>query len=221
MFFLLFSILFADIYDDIKNQLKTMLNDFSKDVAGIVSVTNFHSGTSLGFPGVDFGIHLGSKKPNSSIFPSTVSFIGAPVLQLEVGLPARFKLTGKYFSIDKVSLTGVGITYTLLKLVKPLPEVNASIFHTMLSHTEVFDLSDTSIAISAGINFPIIKPYVVIAYDMINSKTKFLPQNVDSNTTLTRFQAGFSFSFIPFTYLNLGAAFDYGTIYQFGLGAKF
>lgn len=215
MIFLAFFI-FADTFEDIKSQIEKQLKTFGSDIAGITSITSFHTGAPAGFPGFDAGIQAGIKSLSPDISTQTVIL---PVITLEAGLPLGFRLTGKYFSVENLKLTSAGLTYRLLKLVKPLPEINTSIFYTKLSHETIFDFTDTSIAVSFGSSFPVIKPYAAIAYDMVDVKMK--SQELSANTSLLRFQVGAGFSFLPLTYLNLGAGIDSGVTYQLGLGIKF
>ncbi|MBI2071317.1 MAG: hypothetical protein HYT79_12075 [Elusimicrobia bacterium] len=224
--------LFADPFDDFKkNVAQEFLKPFAKDIGAVMGGGSFHTGRSLGFPGVDIGGHVTvQNKPsedNKILKNAKVDAFGLPFLQGEVGLPFNVDVILRGISLQDITVVGGGLRYGLFKLrMVPLsPGLAVSVFGHALNHT-AFSVAHQSANIALDLSVPIVSPY--IGFGMDRTRVKVNQADVagvvglDAKATGTRFAAGVNLKPLPLVYLH-GAVLSANskTGFEAGLGVKF
>ncbi|MBI4062916.1 MAG: hypothetical protein HY401_01270 [Elusimicrobia bacterium] len=214
-----------------KYATQKLLKPFAKDLGGVIGAGTFHTGRSLGFPGVDVGGHFGVQtKPdqeNEILKNAKIKTFGIPMVQGEIGLPYSFDVILRGISYEKITLVGGGLRYGLFKwaAVPFAPGVAISGFAHSLTHTD-FSLSQLSGNIAVDLAIPVIYPYVGFGVD--RSRIKVNRANdasiVDTQVSAqgTRATVGINLKPLPLVYLH-GAftSINGNSGYEGGLGVKF
>ena len=215
------------------------LDNFADDLGAVMVAGSYHSGKTLGFPGLDVGIHLpllNVSDKDSIVKASGLSYFGFPVLQLEIGLPAnldllvRYASVSGYASISDASLTGYGLRYGIIRNSMPfLPNLSVQgISNTVSITAGESKIAATSMDVSAlaSFNIPIVDPYVGLGYyssTVTPDAAIATPQpGMKGTGTGMRIEAGLNMGLIPLTYLQLGMVYVNGGVGGvLGIGARF
>jgi hypothetical protein len=225
-------------FDEFKNKItgvtaevaKKNLDNLAKDLGPLLGGGSFHRGKVLGIPGFDVGLHV----PYRPISDDNVIVKGAgldnvllPVVQAEIGLPAKFDLLVRYAGYQDSSVVGAGLRYGIIKDSLPgIPALSVqSVYNGLTVDTGVNKLKATTIttAVVTSINFAVVEPYLGLSYDMTS---------VEPDSTFgvgekgaysgARVDAGINLQLLPLTYIQIGASSAAGLVgYTFGLGIKF
>jgi hypothetical protein len=209
------------------------LDSFAKDLGVVLGGGSFHSGQNLGLPGLDVGIHAPARSVNSDdiiVKNADVSVILFPIIQAELGLPAKIDLLVRYLSYDDSSLFGIGARYGIIKNKTPgLPSVSVQVIYNSLNVSagvNKLKADTTSILGSASLNLPVIDPYFGIGYDTTNvtpdSSITLPASGMKGAASTLRVEGGINLALLPLTYLQLGGVLIDGSLgYTLGLGVKF
>ncbi|MCG3205458.1 MAG: hypothetical protein KCHDKBKB_02179 [Elusimicrobia bacterium] len=221
--------------DDFSNNFsivnQTNLDALTKDFGAAVGAGSFHNGKSLGFPlGFDVGVHVAAVgvKDENAILKDDGSSLLSKWAQVEVGLPARINVIGRYGQIEDADVIGGGLRIGLFTPSVPgLPAVSLTALYNQASH-DLFDANTLSANAVLSFDIPFIHPYIGAGYDVTELELTDDPivpvgaRNLDSSESGYRVEAGINISLIPFTYLNLGAGLANGEeLYHGGFGVKF
>lgn len=222
----------ADPFKDFKTKITPdLLKPFAKDIGGLIGGGSFHTGRSLGFPGVDAGFHFAIlQKPdpsNTVLKASGIKAVPLPVVQGEVGLPFNFDVILRGITYGDLAMVGGGLRYGLFKLrMIPLaPGIAVSVLGNVLNYN-FFSISHQGVNLMADLSVPIVSPYIGIGFDRTRIKIKdaALPSLVglEATTTGTRMTVGVNLKPLPLVYIH-GAAtrFNSNTGYEGGVGVKF
>ena len=242
--FLSASALFAaNPFDEFKNKLtgqltevaQKNLDNFAKDLGILLSGGAFHDGKTLGLPGFDIGVHapvINVNSDNPIMKTSGLDTVALPVIQVEVGLPAKIDLIGRFISYYDSTLVGAGVRYGIIKNSVPgLPSISVQGVYNMLdvnsgqNKLKATTLSATAIA---SFGLPIVNPYVGVGMDSTSVEpdstiTALMPlSGMKGSASQVRIEGGINLSLIPFTYLQLGGTLVNGNLgYTAGLGLAF
>jgi len=246
IYVLLFSVCSApvfagNVFDNFKDQLTNVtvpiaqdnLDNFAKDLGAVMVAGSYHSGKSLGFPGVDVGIHapMKSVSDKDAIVKATgLNYISFPTLQVEIGLPSDLDLLVRYSSIYNANLVGGGLRYGILRNSMPfLPNISVQgIYNTLTvtNDTNKFTATAMNVSAIASFNLPIVDPYVGVGYysaTVTPDASIPTPQaDMKGNGSGYIAEAGVNMGLIPLTYLQIGVAMINGDIGgTLGLGVRF
>jgi opacity protein-like surface antigen len=224
-------------FDEFTNQItgygdsivQTKLDNFTKDLGYLMGGGAFHQGKALGFPGFDVGIHLVAKntgKDDTILNAAGISTIGLPIVQAEIGLPAKIDIFGRIMSYDTASMVGGGVRYGIIKGSLPImPSLSVQAMMNNLSVSSganKFTATCTSVDAMASFNIPIVDPYIGVGMDQTEVKADSSITSLKGTANTTRVEAGINLTLIPFTYLQVGGVMVGGDIgYTAGLGVKF
>lgn len=209
------------------------LDNFAKDLGGMLGSGSFHDGKSLGLPGFDVGIHIPAKKVNEDnviMKKAGLDTVLFPVLQAEIGLPAKIDLIGRFVSYNDATLVGGGLRYGIIKGAVPgLPSISVQALYNMLdvkSGANKLKASTLSASVAASFGLPIVNPYVGVGIDYTSVEPDAsitLPvSGMKGSASGVRLEGGINLSLVPFTYLQLGGALINGDMgYTLGLGVAF
>ncbi|MDI6756792.1 MAG: hypothetical protein QME32_02080 [Endomicrobiia bacterium] len=228
---------FDEFANEINNKaqsvIETRLNALAADLGAAISQTGFHQTATIGgtLPGFDLGAHVAYKNVSSNnvIFKSAgVDLLVLPVIQMEVGLPIiNLDILARYATFDRSTLVGGGLRYSIFKTL-PFDVTALTLYNALNVDAGVNKLSASVITGSLGVNFnvPIISPYVAVSFDSVSLTPDVVPVvTYKGVASLTRVDAGFNLSLMPFTYLNLGGSYfiaeEASVGYRGGLGIKF
>ncbi len=227
----------ANPFDEFKGQLsgqtetiiQTRLDNFTKDVGYLMGGGAFHQGKALGFPGFDVGVRFVAKntdKDNTIIKAAGLDTIGLPIIQAEIGLPAKIDIFGRVMSYTDASMVGGGIRYGIIK--GSLPVMPSISIQGMVNNLTVsagankFTASCMSVDAMASFNIPIVDPYIGVGMDQTEVKADSSITDLKGKATTSRVEAGINLTLFPFTYAQLGGVLINGEIgYTAGLGVKF
>ncbi|MFN0117179.1 MAG: hypothetical protein ACKVQC_02650 [Elusimicrobiota bacterium] len=225
--------------DELKNNFvanltQVPLDSLTKDLGAVMGGGSFHQGKSLGFPlGVDFGVHVPVvklKKENVILTDDESALFGA-FGQLEYGLPGRINLIARTGKIYDGTLLGGGLRFGIIKSAIPgLPSLSVSGLYNQLSH-DYIDVKSYSGNVVLSFDVPFVHPYIGAGYDKTSleptaqafqSAPASVSRSLKGESEGYRAEVGVNLSFIPFTYLSLGAGLaNAETMYHLGLGVKF
>lgn len=231
----------ADTFDKFNEQITNVaitvaqenLDTFATDLGAVMTGGSYHSGKSLGFPGVDVGYHVSLKSVNDKdkiVKAADLTFIGLPVGQLEIGLPASLDLLVRYSTLPNASFSGGGIRYGILRNSMPLlPNISAQATYNTLNveaGANKFKATACDAAVLCSFNIPVIDPYFGIAYYSASVEPGATVPTPKAGMKGTgsgyRVEAGVNMGLIPLTYLQLGAALMNGEVGgTVGLGVRF
>jgi hypothetical protein len=227
----------ANPFDEFQAQLtsqaeaviQTRLDNFTKDLGVLMGGGSFHQGKALGFPGFDVGMHFVGKntdKDNTVVKAAGVDAIALPIIQVEIGLPAKIDVFGRVMSYADASLVGGGVRYGIIKgalPVMPSISVQGMINNLLVSAgANKFTASCMSVAAMASFNIPIVDPYIGIGMDQTEVTADSSITALKGKATATRLEAGVNLTLFPFTYAQLGGVLTNGELsYSAGLGVKF
>jgi hypothetical protein len=209
------------------------LDNFASDLGAVMVAGSYHSGKSLGFPGIDVGIHAPMKNVSDKdgiVKATGLSYIGLPALQVEIGLPSNLDLLVRYSSIYNANLMGGGLRYGILRNSMPfLPNISVQGIYnslTVASDANKFTATAMDISALASFNLPIVDPYVGVGYysaTVTPDSSIATPQvGMKGNGSGYRAEAGVNMGLIPLTYLQLGVAVMNGDLGgTLGIGARF
>ncbi|MBI4368670.1 MAG: hypothetical protein HY547_00415 [Elusimicrobia bacterium] len=222
-----------DPFKEFKSQITSVdfLKPFAKDIGAIIGGGSFHTGRSLGFPGVDVGGHLAiQKKPSSDnviLNGANVDAFGLPMVQGEVGLPFNIDVILRGFTYKDYALVGGGIRYGLFKMrMLPLsPGIAVSGFVHTFAHN-FFSLSHQAANLTVDLSVPLVSPYIGFGIDRtsvkVNSADVAALVGQTATATGNRIALGVNLKLIPLTYLHAAATRYNGNVgYEGGLGVKF
>jgi opacity protein-like surface antigen len=206
------------------------LDSMATDMGALLGGGSYHSGQSLGFPGIDIGIHMPTKNVSSDdtiVKSAGASSIMLPMVQVEIGLPAQIDLIGRYSSVLNATLIGYGLRYGVYKPSVPgLPSIAVQAVMTNLNVTDdanKFKASNTSV--NATLSFehlPLVTPYAGVGFDSSDVTPDSTISNLKGTASGSRIEAGINLSLFPFTYIQIGAQMAGGsTDGTFGLGVQF
>ncbi len=217
-----------------QNVTEVALKAFARDIGGLVGGGTFHSGSSLGFPGVDFGVHMnGQSSPSNDdvilkdLTGKTVKNAIIPVAQGAIGLPYNIDVIMRGISFGDTAMVGSGLRYGLFKakLLPMTPAMSISAFTHVLNHN-YFSMTHYSANASFDINVPVVSPYIGVGWDHSRIKVKdaadltLVGLKVKANGT--RAVAGINFKPFPLCYVNAAYANLHGESgYEAGMGLKF
>lgn len=217
----------------LENIVQNNLDNFAKDLGGVLGGGAFHDGKALGLPGFDVGIHVPTKSVNNDnviVKDADLEMLLVPIVQAEIGLPAKLNFIGRYTSFAGASMIGFGLRYGFLKGKLPgMPCLSAQLVYNTLNVTAAgneFNANTISIAGVASFNLPVINPYIGLGIDMTtvepDSQIPLPKSGMKGTATGTRLEAGVNISMVPLTYLQIGGGYINGeTGYTLGLGIKF
>ncbi|MCK9583245.1 MAG: hypothetical protein M0Q46_06515 [Endomicrobiales bacterium] len=205
------------------------LDNFAKDFGVLLGGGSYHQAKVLGFPGLDIGIHvpiIKTSDENTIVKASNVDNMFLPILQAEIGLPAKFDLIGRFVSYENSTLIGGGVRYGIIKSALPVvPNVSVQAIYTQFEASvgvNKFKADDIGVNALASFDLPVITPYVGLGYNSINVIPDSSITNLTSKVNIVRIEGGINLALLPATYLQLGANSVDGRIgYVLGLGAKF
>ncbi len=222
----------ADPFSDFKNQVTdALLKPFAKDLGGIIGAGSFHTGRSLGFPGVDAGVHFAiQSKPDKSdmvLKNANIKAFGLPIVQGEIGLPFNIDVILRGVTVQEVAMVGGGLRYGLfkLKMIPLSPGIAVSALGNVLNHN-YFSINHQAVNIMADLSVPIVSPYLGIGFDRTKIKIKEASSaalvGLEASATGTRLTLGVNIKPLPLVYIH-GAAtrFNGNTGYEGGAGVKF
>jgi hypothetical protein len=209
------------------------LDSFANDLGPVLAGSSFHQGRSLGFPGFDIGIHAAARPvaAEDAILESAgVETLLVPLAQLEIGLPAKFDLIGRFTSYVDATVTGAGLRYGILRSKLPgSPSLSVQAIYTTLAvDAGVNKFSADTVAASAvaSVDLPVVQPYLGVTYVSTTVRPDAqlgLPQTGMTGTaTGYVLEGGVNVALFPLTYLQLGGALSDGNVsYVLGLGVKY
>ncbi|MDI6641380.1 MAG: hypothetical protein QME68_03605 [Elusimicrobiota bacterium] len=214
-----------------QQEAETRLKELCKDLAPMMNSNISHEGETLKLLGFDVGLKVTAKPVSDKnvIVSGITQYLPIGSLQLEVGLPAKLNLLGRYGAYEKFSLWGAGIKYNLFKSAIPgLPDISLLGFASQLTHTDYCSTTSGSANLALSLDLPVVKPFVGVGYDFIEIKvnedvTRELSlEQLKATSDGFRLEGGVNFSFTPFTYLYIGAGFANETLlYNLSVGVKF
>lgn len=171
----------ADQFEGFKKfATEPALKAFARDLGGLIGGGTFHSGASLGFPGVDLGVHsVVQKRPSATnsilkdLSDKIVESIVLPMAQGEIGLPYNIDVILRGISFEDFAMVGGGLRYGLFKakLIPLAPAMAVSVFTHALTH-DSFSLAQYTGNIAFDINVPILSPYLGVGWDHTSIKVK-------------------------------------------------
>lgn len=208
------------------------MKPFAKDLGGLLGSADFHSARTMGFPGFDIGVAgVFQTKPdtgNSILRDSGVDAFGLPIVQAEVGLPKNFGVVLRSLPIsDGAPVLGAGLRYSIFRhtAAKLLPDLTVSAFYDTFSN-DYMKFRHFSMDIAAGLDLPVLKPYVGLGFDSSRLESKVSNLDVASGDHVSvsevRYTAGLNVTPWPFAYLFAAVSGSHGqTGFQGGAGVKF
>lgn len=231
----------ANPFDEFKSSLSGLttelaqkkLDNFSKDLGSLMGGGTFHTGKSLGIPGFDVSARVMTKKISDDddiVKAAGVNAAYLPMLQAEIGLPAKIDLIGRFVSYQDSSLVGGGLRYAIFQNDFPgLPSLSVQALYNTLNvkaGENKLKASNFSAMAMASFNVPIVDPYIGIGTDSTTVEPDSsipLPQSgMKGNASGVRVEAGVNLGILPFTYLQIGGTLTGGSIdYSAGFGVKF
>lgn len=240
--FVTFSPVFgADAFDKFSDQITNVivtvaqenLDNFTSDLGAVMCAGSYHHGKTVGFPGLDIGVHVPVKSVNDKdkiVKAADMSYIAFPVGQLEIGLPGSMDLLLRFASAYNANLAGGGLRYGILRNAMPfLPNISGQFTFSSLtfdSKAAKFKATGTDVAFLASFNIPVIDPYIGVGFYSASVEpdaTINTPQpGMKGSASGMRAEAGVNISLIPLTYLQIGGAMANGDIGgTVGLGMRF
>lgn len=231
----------ADPFDEFKNiinssitsEAQKQLDIFAKDVGSLLAGGSFHQ-ANVGFPGVDVAVRVPIKttsSDNAIVKAAKVDYIAMPVAQVEVGLPMKIDLIGRYSAFGDSKMVGGGIRYGLFKSIVPgIPSISVQATMNNLDvkvNANKFKATTTSVAATMSFGIPIVKPYIGAGVDATtiepdSSITTLTGESCKGTATTTRIEGGVNLTLFPFTYVQLGGAMINGDMgYTAGFGISF
>lgn len=228
---------FAASFDEFKNQLsgprdiaQRNIDNFAKDIGALIAGGSFHQGKALGIPGFDVGIHVPAtsvNKDNAIVKAAGIDSIFLPVVQAEIGLPAKIDLIGRFSAYENSSLIGGGIRYGVFKAGLPgLPSLSLQATYNALN-VDAGDNKFTASAMSVGgvlsFDLPFINPYLGAGFDSTTVEPDAtVVTGLKGTASGYRLEGGVNLSLLPLTYLQLGGTYLNGEIgYTAGFGVAF
>jgi hypothetical protein len=214
-----------DISDNFGSHLtQASLNALTKDLGALMGGGSFHHGKSLGFPlGFDIGVHVPivGLQDDDFILRDNGSTSEAFWGQIELGLPAKIGLIGRFGKILDGDTIGGGLRYGLYKSAVPfLPSVSISALYDKMKHPNFNLITYTGNAV-LSFELPFIDPYVGGGYDS-SKMTSASGTTLEGKADGTRVEAGVNIHLIPFTYINLAGGLANGEkMYHGGAGVRF
>jgi len=231
----------ANPFDKFKDQLSGVttqiaqknLDNFAKDLGGLMGGASFHAGKTLGFPGFDVGAHIAARKiseDDAIIKTAGIDNVFLPVIQLEIGLPAKIDLIGRYIAYADATMVGGGLRYGIISNSCPgLPSLSVqALYHTLNVASGVNKLTATNYCAMAmtSFNIPIVDPYLGIGMDSTSvepdSSVPLPSSGMKGSASSVRIEGGINMTLFPFTYIQIGGTLIAGNLdYNAGLGVKF
>ncbi|MFC1521330.1 hypothetical protein ACFL6Y_02865 [Elusimicrobiota bacterium] len=223
--------LHAEQFDKFKQYVtKINLKPFAKDLGGLIGAGSFHSGRSLGFPGVDVAGHAAVQakpsKKNLILVTAKEDNLAVGFAQGEIGLPYKIDVILRGTSFGDSAIVGGGLRYGILrpKLLPFVPSLSISGFSHVMSHT-FFSAVHSSVNLTLSVSMPFIQPYIGGGMDFCKVKIK------ESNTaTLVGYKikeegargtAGINIKLFPLTYFHAAYTNFHGQDgYEGGIGFK-
>lgn len=225
----------AGIADDFKNNLtKDAMEPFAADFGGLIGMSDFHTGTAVGFPGFDVGLSVAGQftpsKGNTILETASVKTFALPMIQATIGLPLDLEATVRGIGYSGNTLIGGGLRYGLMKhtVAKFLPDVMVGVFYDKFKN-DALDLNHFSASVSASFNIPVVKPFIGIGLDS-TKLTAQVPSSWGSpvavgdsvSVTKPRLNVGVNITPFPLTYIYGGYAWLHGNSgFTAGAGARF
>ncbi|MBN1622209.1 MAG: hypothetical protein JW871_06425 [Endomicrobiales bacterium] len=225
---------FDEFQSQLAGQVKAIaeerLDEFAKDLGALLGGGCFHQGKALGIPGFDVGIHIPAVKVNDDniiIKQADFDTVLLPILQAELGLPAKIDLIARFTSYNDSTMIGAGVRYGIFKSAIPgLPCLSVQAVYNQLdvsAGVNKFKATTLSASGVVSFNLPVITPYAGIGMDStkINPDSTII-SDAEGSATGFRVEAGVNVSLVPLTYIQLGGSMANGNIgYTAGLGLKF
>lgn len=227
----------ANPFDKFKDQLlsvardsaQSSLDNFAKDLGALLGGGSFHQGQSLGIPGFDVGVHIPAKNVNTEntiIKTAGVDTILLPILQAEIGLPAKIDLIGRFTAYSDSTMTGFGLRYGIIKAPLPgFPSLSVQAVYNTLN-VNAGDNKFKAVTMSAGavlsFNLPVVVPYLGAGIDSTTVDPDSTIIDISGKASGYRIEGGINLSLIPLMYLQLGGMYVNGDMgYTAGFGIKF
>ncbi|MCX5777883.1 MAG: hypothetical protein NTU66_01475 [Elusimicrobia bacterium] len=228
----------ANPFDEFKNQISGVataiaqknLDNLAKDMGALISGGSFHQAKVLGFPGLDIGIQapiVTVNKDNAIVKAAGIDTVPLPLIQVEIGLPGKTDVIGRFSSYADSSLVGVGLRYGLYKGSLPgVPSVSVqSVYNTLTvaAAANKFKATSFSTSLIASVGLLVIDPYVGFSYDMTSVEPDAsIISGMKGNANNTRIEGGVNISLLPLTYIKVGAVLCDSVVgYDLGCGIKF
>lgn len=208
------------------------LAPFARDLGGLLGSASAHTGRTRGFPGFWAGgvsaVQTRPDKDNLILRDAGVKTFGIPMLEVAVGLPAKFDVIVHGMRAYGATVLGGGVRYGVYRtdLVDTfLPNVSVSAFGDKVDH-EDFSATHGGLNAVATWNLPIVKPFVLAGYDVTEVKVERATSagvvGAKGTGRGSRFTAGLSLTPIPFIDLRAAYSLRHGIPgFELGLGAKF
>ena len=229
------SLAFADaVFDEFKSGItgyansviQTRLDSFAKDLGVLLGGGSFHQGKSLGFPGFDVGIHVPFVKVKNEDVLMNANLLALPILQAEIGLPAKFDLIARYATDNNSSFIGMGLRYGIINNSLPgLPSLSIqAVSNTLNVNAGVNKLKATTMSAACifSINLPIITPFAGVGIDNTEVTPDSTITKLIGKSSSMRFEVGANLTLFPFTYIQFGGVLVNGDINpSAGFGIKF
>ncbi|MDD4003778.1 MAG: hypothetical protein PHW69_01075 [Elusimicrobiaceae bacterium] len=225
----------ASIADDFRNNLtKDAMEPFAADFGGLIGLSDFHTGSAVGFPGFDVGVTVNGQfspgKGDTILESASIKTFAVPMVQATIGLPFDFEACVRGVGYSGNTLIGGGLRYGVMKhtLAKFLPDIMAGIFYDKFKNDSL-DLNHLSASVSATFDLPFVKPFIGIGIDRTKLTAQVpsswgLPVAAGDSVTVTkpRLSAGVNITPFPLTYIYGGYCWLHGNNgFTAGLGARF
>jgi hypothetical protein len=232
---------FAAPFDQFNNSISGVaadiaqqnINNFAKDLGVMMGGVSYHSGESLGFPGFDVGIHVPAAKvssDNAIVKAAGLDTVYLPLLQAEIGLPAKFDIIGRFSAYENSTLVGAGLRYGLFKSTLPgIPSLSVQgVYNALNVNYGAAKFTANTITASAvtSIELPVVVPYLGITYAQTavepDASISLPKPGLKGEATGIIIEGGVNLALFPLTYLQLGASLAEGNFgYSVGLGVKY
>ena len=211
-----------DAVDD--RTAQKLLDNLASDMGAVMTGGNFGVSASLGFLNLSANLKVSNVNVSNEIMRNSgTSEMYLPILSIQLGLPYRFGILGKYGYGYDSNLYGLGLRYTVYESsILAVPSVSVQGMYSLMqtrSDGNNFDTDDINLGACATFDqIPFVTPYLALGWDKVKLKPKSSnKQNLTGEADNFGYGLGVAVNVLTF-HLSCGVSWYRGVpSYTFGL----